>query len=215
MSKTAIDRRGALRLGLLGVAAIPLLSRAAFAAGDASAVPPVQAFGGALLAIMKAGAATPFTRRYAMIEPAVASTFDLDVILRVSVGPHWTGMAPDQQAALTNAFHRYTVANFVANFDSYAGQSIQVEPAPRTLANGDEVVTTRIGAPAQSPVVLSYVMRRTPAGWRAVDVLADGSISRVATQRSDFRSLLSSGGGPALVASLQSKVAALSGGSLA
>jgi phospholipid transport system substrate-binding protein len=63
--------------------------------------------------------------------------------------------------------------------------------------------------------VLAYVMRQTPAGWRAVDVLADGSISRVATQRSDFRGLLSSGGGSALVASLQNKVASLSGGAIA
>ena len=44
-----------------------------------------------------------------------------------------------------------------------------------------------------------------------MDVLMDGSISRVAVQRSDFRSLLSSGGAPALVAGLQHKVANLSG----
>jgi phospholipid transport system substrate-binding protein len=48
-----------------------------------------------------------------------------------------------------------------------------------------------------------------------VDVLAQGSISRVATQRSDFRTLLSNGGSAALVSSLESKVASLSGGSLA
>jgi phospholipid transport system substrate-binding protein len=45
-----------------------------------------------------------------------------------------------------------------------------------------------------------------------VDLLANGSISRVGVQRSDFRSLLASGGVPALVAALQLKVANLSGG---
>ena len=58
-------------------------------------------------------------------------------------------------------------------------------------------------------------MRQTPAGWRVVDVLADGTISRVATQRSDFRSTLAHGGGQALVTTLQRKVSDLSGGSLA
>jgi phospholipid transport system substrate-binding protein len=48
-----------------------------------------------------------------------------------------------------------------------------------------------------------------------VDVLAAGSISRVAVQRSDFRHLLSNGGGDALVASLQRKTSDLSGGALA
>jgi phospholipid transport system substrate-binding protein len=58
-------------------------------------------------------------------------------------------------------------------------------------------------------------MHRSDGGWRATDVLADGSISRVAVQRSDFRTLLSRGGGSALLASLQKKVADLSDGALA
>ena len=48
-------------------------------------------------------------------------------------------------------------------------------------------------------------MRQDPSGWRAVDVLAEGAISRVAVQRSDFRRLLMQGGGAALLASLQRK----------
>jgi phospholipid transport system substrate-binding protein len=55
-------------------------------------------------------------------------------------------------------------------------------------------------------------MRDGGSGWRAVDVLADGSISRVAVQRSDFRRLLAQGGAQALVASLRSKSADLSDG---
>ena len=62
---------------------------------------------------------------------------------------------------------------------------------------------------------LDYVMNQTPAGWKVVDVLAAGSISRVAVQRSDFRHILSNGGGDALLMSLQRKTADLSGGTRA
>jgi phospholipid transport system substrate-binding protein len=55
-------------------------------------------------------------------------------------------------------------------------------------------------------------MRQMSGSWQVEDVLADGTISRVAVQRSDFRRLLSQGGSAALVVSLQSKVAQLSGG---
>ena len=58
-------------------------------------------------------------------------------------------------------------------------------------------------------------MHSDPSGWKAVDVLEDGSISRVAVQRSDFRQLLDSGGLPALTTALRQKVATLSGGMLA
>ena len=57
-------------------------------------------------------------------------------------------------------------------------------------------------------------MRNGQSGWKAVDVLADGAISRVAVQRSDFRQLLANGGAPALAVALQQKVANLSDGVL-
>jgi phospholipid transport system substrate-binding protein len=216
MSVKSIDRRVALRLGAMAVAFMPLIGRTALGAEPAGAgsVAPVQSFGDALIATMKASRAS-FAQRFAMLAPAVDRAFDLDTILRVSVGPQWPSLPADQQTALRSAFRQYTIANFVANFDSYSGQSVQVAQDVRPTPSGDHVVTTRIAAPGESGTVLAYVMRQTPSGWKAVDVLADGSISRVATQRSDFRSLLQSGGGSALVSSLQSKVSALSGGALA
>ena len=57
-------------------------------------------------------------------------------------------------------------------------------------------------------------MRRQGSAWKAVDVLADGSISRVAVQRSDFRRLVSRGGAQALIESLNQKTNDLSGGAL-
>ena len=56
---------------------------------------------------------------------------------------------------------------------------------------------------------LDYVMRKTDTGWKVVDVLADGSVSRVAVLRSDFSALFDKGGAPALEASLQQKTAEL------
>jgi phospholipid transport system substrate-binding protein len=58
-------------------------------------------------------------------------------------------------------------------------------------------------------------MKPTSGNWKAVDVLAAGSISRVAVQRSDFRHILAQGGGDALVASLRRKTSDLSGNALA
>ena len=59
---------------------------------------------------------------------------------------------------------------------------------------------------------IDYQMRQSPTGWHAVDVLLDGSISRVAVQRSDFRALLATGDPGPLIASLRSKIAGLESG---
>jgi phospholipid transport system substrate-binding protein len=204
------------RRGLFGLA-IPALVAAtswhtARAATDTGAAAPIQRLDAALLAAMKAGQGTPFSQRYTALAPVVEQTFDLDAVLAASIGLSWAGMPGDQKAQLLATFRRYTVASYTANFDNYTGQTFQIAPSVRSVGNGDVIVATKINAADGSSNKLDYVMRNTPSGWTAVDVLADGAISRVAVQRSDFRHLLSDGGAPALVAGLQRKVASLSGG---
>jgi phospholipid transport system substrate-binding protein len=205
------------RRGLLGLAIPALLLAASWrtARADpnpgADAIAPVESLDAALLAAMKAGRSTPFAQRYATLAPVIEQTFDLTAVLAASIGLSWSAMASDQQAQLLAAFRRYTVASYTANFDNYTGQTFQLTPEIRSLGNGEVVVQTEIYAADGSSNKLDYVMRNTSSGWKAVDVLADGSISRVAVQRSDFRHLLNNGGASALLAGLQSKVASLSG----
>ncbi len=209
-----VERRQFLRLAAMaGLLTVPAgMARAQVAAGPAA---PIERLDAALLAVMKAGSATPFAQRYAMLAPVVDQTFDLPQVLRNSVGLGWSSLPPSQQAALQNAFDRYTVATFLANFDNYDGQRFEMRGTPRSVMRGEVVVPTQIVPRSGKPTELDYVMKQTPAGWRVIDVLADGSISRVAVQRSDFQSLLASGDGRALLASLRQKVQTLSGGELA
>jgi phospholipid transport system substrate-binding protein len=113
---------------------------------------------------------------------------------------------------LRPVFRRYTIASYVNSFDRFNGQQFTVESQTRPVENGEQVVRTRITSPSGDGHELDYVMRNSGSGWRVVDVLADGLISRVAVQRSDFRRLLSRGGALALAESLNSKSLILSDG---
>jgi len=197
------------------VAVIPWRPAAAETTDGAAASAPIQQLDAALLAAMKAGRSTPFAQRFAALTPVIEQTFDLDAVLAASIGLRWPDLPSDQKQRLLAVFRRYTVASYTANFDNFTGQTFQISPAARSVGNGEVVVQTKIIAADGSSNQLDYVMRNGPSGWRAVDVLADGSISHVAVQRSDFRHLLTSGGVPALLGGLQQKVANLSGGMLA
>lgn len=191
---------------LLSVAMLP-----ARAAGDEAVLAPVQRLIDSLLSIMKAGMATPFQLRFATLGPVIDQSFDLATILKESVGSTWATLPPDQQNMLADAFRRYTVASYVNSFDSYNGQRFDVLPQTRTVG-ADQVVQTRLIPKAGESHELDYVVRQGSSGWRVVDVLAEGSISRVAVQRSDFRRLLSRGGAQALADSLRAKSADMSDG---
>jgi len=206
-------RRRVLALGGAALLAAAVPGPAA-RAGTADAAAPIARLDEALLAAMRAGESTPFAARYRALAPVIEQVFDLDAVLASSVGLSWATLPEAQKAALRAAFRRYTVSSFVANFDSYNGQSFRILPTARPVGNGDVVVPTKLLSADGSSVALDYVMRCGPVGWQAVDVLTDGSISRVAVQRSDFRALLNSGGVPALVAGLDRKAANLSGGAV-
>jgi phospholipid transport system substrate-binding protein len=210
MSIRPSDRRILLRLVLVIIAIAAGSGRAATASEITA---PVEQLHAGLISIMKAGKTVPFRQRYETIAPVIGRTFDLAAILRQVVGPRWAALPGDQQAALADAFRRYTIASYVANFDTYSGQRFDTTPGIRAVG-ADRVVETRIASPGGRVHALDYVMRQEGGGWKVVDVLAEGSISRVASQRSEMRSLLADGGGAELLVSLRQKTTELSGGIL-
>jgi phospholipid transport system substrate-binding protein len=209
----ARGRRLGRRTALAAALAVPLLLRARDGSTQQLPAPavPIQALDDALLQIMHAGHPVPFAERVRTLTPAVENAFDLRQILQTSVGLRWSSFSPAQQQQLLDVFTRYTVASYVANFDSYNGERFEILPALRQIG-ADQVVQTRIIPSSGDSTRIDYVMHATPSGWKAVDVLLDGSISRVAVQRSDFRSLLAGGDPSRLIASLRTKTANLERG---
>ncbi len=201
------SRRRLLGLALAGYLAMPW---PAHAQGDGPEA-PIRVLDDTLLRIMHAGTATPFPERAKLVASAIQAAFDLPQILKVSVGTRWAALPPKQQAELLEVFTQYTVASYVGNFDSFSGERFEI--LPRTRAVGaDKVVATQIVPGSGDPTRIDYVMRQGDGGWKAVDVLLDGSISRVAVQRSDFRALLAEGDASGLIASLRAKAVALEAG---
>jgi phospholipid transport system substrate-binding protein len=210
MTSYVLARRTALAL-VLGVAAsIPAGRLADAAVEDPVLVPAHQLIEG-LLHVMKAGSTTPFSQRYDMLAPVIDQTFDLTAILRASVGSAtWQALPADQQETLAAAFRLYTVSSYVGSFNAFTGQRFVVNPETRIVGE-DQVVQTKIIPVSGDSHQLDYVMREASAGWRIVDVLADGAISRVAVQRSDFRQLIRQGGAAGLAQSLKAKSDDLAG----
>jgi phospholipid transport system substrate-binding protein len=195
-------------LTVLAALPVPALVRAQ-ASGP---IAPIQTLNQALLQAMQAGPRSPFPQRYNMLAPVIDQVFDLMTILQTSVGLAWNQLPPEQQASLSQVFRAFTICSYAANFDSYEGQRFTVLPDTRSVGNEQVVTTQIIGRGGTNRI--DYVMRPSGDGWKAVDVLLDGSISRVAVQRSDFRRLLSGGNAEPLIRSLQSKVHQLSGGTV-
>ncbi len=198
---------------LILAAPLGLLAPAAFGqtavAGPAAAI---QMLDSALIMVMKAGKTLPFATRAAMLTPVVQHVFDLETLLQSSVGlSRWNSIAEAQKTELLDAFTGFTVSSYVGNFDAFNGESFAIAPDLRHVGR-DVVVQTKLMGAGGDPTRLDYQMREIGGNWRVVDILLDGSISRVAVTRSDFRALLSRGDVGGLIASLRQKSSNLANG---
>jgi phospholipid transport system substrate-binding protein len=197
-------RRQAL-LGAIAMLAGLALPYPAAAAGVDPAAAPIRAFYDTLLAVMKQADQLGVRGRYDKLAPVVRSTFDLPAMTRIAVGPEWTAITPDQQAALLDNFARMTIATYANRFDGWSGQSFEVDAEVLPRNNG-RIVRTKLVRPKEEPVTLNYLMRGTGDNWKVVDVYLSGTISELATQRSEFGAILKAGGPAALIESLRQQI---------
>jgi phospholipid transport system substrate-binding protein len=183
-------------------AALLLLALPAHAqSGDPAA--RVKSFYGSLLETMKDAKRLGVDGRYRKLAPAISATFDLPAMTRIAVGPSWTSLTPEQQGALTAAFTRMTVATYASRFDGYDGERFEVDPKP-VERGADRIVNSRIVTPGET-VTLNYLMRSSGGEWKIVDVYLSGTISELAARRSEFASILRSGGPEALASTLKAR----------
>ena len=197
-------RRDALRATAALLVALTLPADVAAVDVD-PAVAPIRAFYDALLAAMKQADQLGVRGRYDKLAPVIRSTFDLPAMTRIAVGPEWTTIPPEQQAALTDHFSRMTIATYANRFDGWSGQSFEVDPEVLPRNNG-RIVRTKLNRPKEEPVTLNYLMRGTGDSWKIVDSYLSGTISELATQRSEFGAILKSGGPAALIESLRQQI---------
>jgi phospholipid transport system substrate-binding protein len=182
--------------------------RAMAAESGAGPTAVIQRFYDALLSEMKEAKRLTFDQRYQRLAPAVTQTYNLPLMSRLAVGPEWAHLQPAQQQSVTDAFSRYTISVYANRFDDYSGERFEVDPNPANSPNGPIVQTTLTKSNGEK-VSLNYLMRQAESGWQVIDVYLTGTISQLATQRSEYTAVLQQGGADALVRLLDQRIASL------
>jgi len=191
---------------LAGMAGVFVRGAEALPAGPQDSV---RGFYRVLLSTMKNGPALGQSGRYAALAPVVSGVFDVPFMARLAVGPSWSTLTSGQQRQLIDAFARYVSATYAYRFDNYTGQELEV--TGDQPYGGEVIVNTKIVESGGDPVTINYLMRQNGSSWRISDVYLDGTISQLATQRSEFQSILQRKGVDGLISALNQKVDLLTG----
>jgi phospholipid transport system substrate-binding protein len=201
-----MNRRSILGILPVGVAlaALPIsASRAATPAVDT-----IKSFYDTLLSVMQQAKALGLKGRYEKLDPAIHRAYNLPLMTRLSVGPDWQKLSPEEQKSLTAAFSDLSISTYAARFDGYSGEHFDVDPNPAPTSGG-VIVNTKLVQSNGEPVQLNYLMRDGDAGWQILDVFLKGTVSELATRRSEFSTVLRRDGAQALVQLIQTRAADL------
>jgi phospholipid transport system substrate-binding protein len=186
---------------IIAVGLAVLIQAPAFGESSDPAASSITSLYGSLLDTMKQAKQLGVKGRFQKLSPVLAKTYDLASMSRIAVGPSWSTLTPQQQAGITNAFTRMTIATYASRFDGFSGEQFQIlETIDRP--NGDKIVKTQIVKSDGGTVPLNYLVRKSGADWKIIDIYLDGTISELANRRAEFGAILKSGGPDALVSSL-------------
>ena len=175
----------------------------------------IETFHTTLLRVMKNAKALGYEGRYRALGPAISEAFHLRSMSRTIAGRrNWKRISAAERDSFASAFADLVTATYAHRFDGYSGQSFRILETA-TLRPGTVLVKTRIDASQtagarRKNTKLNYLVRRFDNGWLAIDVYLKGSISEVATKRSEYATILRKRGVNALVKEIRKKTASLS-----
>lgn len=196
-----------LRLAALVRAAViglGVLATTGVRAETPQAVAVVEGLHQALIATMKDGPKLGFQGRAEKLAPAVNAAFSMAQMTRIATGAGWSGLKEDQRQRLIAAFERFSVANYARNFDSWEGEKFETT-GEQPGQGGGIIVQTKLVLAKGDPVEMNYLLRPIDGGWKIVDIYLSGTVSELATRRSEFNSVLQRDGYDGLVALLDKK----------
>ncbi len=163
----------------------------------------IQVFYDTLLDSMRHAGEIKMQGRYDRLYPVMTKIFDVPNMTRMAIGPEFDQLTPSEQNSLRDAFGKLLVATFASTFDDYKGETFTVD-GDVSMRGADKFVRSKFH-PNGAPVDLNYLMRGKDSVWRIVDIYLNGTISQLATWRTEYGASFSTGGFAAVMAAVQTQ----------
>lgn len=134
-----------------------------------------------------------------------ADVADIEWIGKFVLGKHWQSLDSNQKVRYLQQYKQYLFASYVPLFRDYNGQKFDIRGA-KSLGTDQFLVSTEIrpSEPDSSSTRVEYRLKFTNGTFKMRDIIAE-DVSMIATQRSEFTSIMNEGGFEALMNKLRDK----------
>lgn len=138
----------------------------------------------------------------ALVDKYLLPHFDTETSAKLVLGLAWRNATPDQRKRFIDAFYHSLIINYGSALTDFTADRLKVFPSKVDAAADRATVRTEIKRDNGDRVPINYVMRKTPQGWKAIDVQIEG-ISYVKSYHDDFGAQIDQQGLDAVISRLE------------
>jgi len=183
-----------------------MFAPSAHSAEKAGSTEIIQSLNDTLLDVMKRSKKLGYHGRYKTLEPVLSKAFDFPFMIQYAVGRPWKEISEDQKKELISAFSNFTIATYADRFNGYSGEQFTIVDS-RNAPRNTKLVNTKLILKKGKAIKLNYLMRDKGNGWKIMDIFLKGSISELATKRSDYNLTIKNEGFHSLISKIKEKTA--------
>ena len=137
----------------------------------------------------------------ALIDDVVKNSYDLEKMGKMIIGVHWKQINTATKHEFIDVFKRYISVNYFRRFNKINKLNFKYQ---KVQVIGDQFRLAGVILTADSEKVkIDYLLGFKNKQWKIFDVLLDGSISEIATKKSDFKKIINDKGVTGLIKNLR------------
>ena len=123
----------------------------------------------------------------------IEDTYAIKKMSKIILGKYWSEASDIEKNEFSKKFVEFISSNYLKRFANVNKLEIKYE---KTEEIGEKyiMVFTQFKFTINDSLKINYLLIRDEKNWKIFDVLLDGSISEIATKKSEFNKILEKGG---------------------
>ena len=129
---------------------------------------------------------------YKKFMPIINDTYDIEKMLNMILGNAWKNSNLEEKNEISLAFAEYITKNYLKRFIKIKDVKFKIEEK-KIIKNKFIMIKTTLTPNNKDAVSINYLLSNKNGRWKIFDVLLAGSVSEIATKKSEFSSFLKDG----------------------
>ncbi len=129
-------------------------------------------------------------KNYESVEYLVNETYNVEKMISMIIGKKWNQINKEKQEEVTLVFTEYVIKNYIKRFKKIKQIAFE-NISSKEVRKNYFLVKTKLKLLNEDDVKIDYLLTKKNGEWKIFDVLLAGSVSEIATKKSEFNSFIS------------------------